>query len=219
MRLPRIDNIEDATNYLPRFMAQYNQRFARPPRIDLDAHRKVLHTEQELDLLLSFQDERAISKNLEVRLENSVYQLQAAERRRRLSGKRAVVHKHDDGRISILVAGELAPQEHEAPLRLGRGLAVYVRMRVFQTQTVEISSSSSEIHWPPAHPAASGDKEMKSRMRIGHGFDFGPVAMLAERRTTSHQGCMARKPSSGWCSSSNSRWLLVASSMTRRNVS
>jgi hypothetical protein len=90
MRLPRIDNIEDATNYLPRFMAQYNQRFARPPRIDLDAHRKVLHTEQELDLLLSFQDERAISKNLEVRLENSVYQLQAAERRRRLSGKRAV---------------------------------------------------------------------------------------------------------------------------------
>jgi transposase len=139
MRLQGIDNIEAANDYLPRFIEQYNQRFAKPPRIDLDAHREVLHSEQELDLLLSFQDERAISKNLEVRFENSVYQLQAGKRRRRLSGKRAVVHKHYDGRISILVADELiehkifAQGEAPTPLEDEKTLNARVDMAVNKT--------------------------------------------------------------------------------------
>ena len=66
-----------------------------------------MHDDVELDLMLSFQSERSVSKNLEVRFNNKVYQLDAAKRKRRLNNKKATVCEHYDGRISILIAGEL----------------------------------------------------------------------------------------------------------------
>jgi len=107
MRLHGISTLEAANAFLPQFLNRYNQRFAKLPVAAVDAHREVMHDDVELDLMLSFQSERLVSKNLEVRFNNKVYQLDAAKRKRRLNGNKATVCEHYDGRISILVAGEL----------------------------------------------------------------------------------------------------------------
>ena len=106
MRLRGIDSIDQANDYLAEFIEVHNQRFATCPLSSVDAHRPVQHSEEELDIMMSYQDRRQISKNLEVRYANKVYQIDAPNRRRRLSGKHAIVCAHYDGRVSILVNGE-----------------------------------------------------------------------------------------------------------------
>ena len=109
MRLEGIDNIEQANQFLPVFMARFNQRFGRPARVDVDAHREVQETKTELDLILSQHHQRVISKSLEIRFKNTVYQLQKPDHRHRWSGKKATMCEHYDGRVSIQVSGEVVP--------------------------------------------------------------------------------------------------------------
>jgi len=62
--------------YLPTFMAHHNARFAVAPRNPQDARRPVLHSPQELDLILSRHHHRTLSKNLTCQFQNREYQLQ-----------------------------------------------------------------------------------------------------------------------------------------------
>ena len=106
MRLNGISTLAAGNAFLHEFVERFNTRFAKPALIAVDAHRELMHTTTELDLMMSFQSQRKISKNLEVRYNNQVYQLIAVERRRRLTGAQATICEHYDGRISILVKGE-----------------------------------------------------------------------------------------------------------------
>ncbi len=54
-------------------IADFNQRFAVAPRSGADAHRPLRHRARELDLLLSEQEERTLSKNLTVPFRNVAY--------------------------------------------------------------------------------------------------------------------------------------------------
>jgi hypothetical protein len=51
LRLKGISDIATANAYLPEFMQIYNAKFAKPAKDDRDAHRPVLHSEQELELI------------------------------------------------------------------------------------------------------------------------------------------------------------------------
>ena len=75
LRLRGINDMESANAYLPEFMADFNQRFAVAPSSEEDAHRPLLHSPRELDLLLSEQEERTLSKNLTVQYRNIAYQI------------------------------------------------------------------------------------------------------------------------------------------------
>jgi transposase len=76
MRLQGIASMEEANAFLPRFMADFNRRFAVLPSSSLDAHRRVLPSPEALKRIFSLQYEREISKNLEIHYDNKVYQLQ-----------------------------------------------------------------------------------------------------------------------------------------------
>ena len=106
MRLKGISTPEEGNAFMPAFVQRFNKRFAKPALIAVDAHREVMHSSTELDLIMSFQSKRKITKNLEVRYHNQVYQVNAKERRRRLTGAIATVCEHYDGGLSILVNGE-----------------------------------------------------------------------------------------------------------------
>lgn len=106
MRLNGVSTIAAGNAFLREFIGRFNTRFAKSALIAVDAHRELMHAAIELDLMMSFQSQRKISKNLEVRYNNQVYQLDAAERRRRLAGTEATICEHYDGRVSILVSGE-----------------------------------------------------------------------------------------------------------------
>lgn len=49
LRLHHIDNIEEANIWLPDFIADFNQRFAKPANYPKDMHRPVLESKEELD--------------------------------------------------------------------------------------------------------------------------------------------------------------------------
>ena len=91
MRLNGISTLAAGNAFLHEFVERFNTRFAKPALIAVDAHRELMHTTTELDLMMSFQSQRKISKNLEVRYNNQVYQLIAVERRRRLTGAQATI--------------------------------------------------------------------------------------------------------------------------------
>ena len=106
MRLRGINTLEAGNAFMAEFITLYNNQFSKPARHTDDAHREVRQTASELDLIFSVQVERAISKNLEIRFDNSVYQLSQPKQRRRLSGKKATVCKAYDGTVSILIGNK-----------------------------------------------------------------------------------------------------------------
>lgn len=73
MRLRNINNIEDANAFLPEFIEKYNQRFACEPLEKEDAHRQLTMNNQELELALSVQETRILSKNLTFSYQGTTY--------------------------------------------------------------------------------------------------------------------------------------------------
>ena len=107
MRLEAINGIEQANEFMTGFISRYNQRFSKPARIAFDAHRPVSEDATTLDLILSRHHQRIISKALEVRFKNTVYQLEKPNLRHRWANKKTTVCEHFDGRVSIQMDGQL----------------------------------------------------------------------------------------------------------------
>lgn len=76
MRLRGISTIEVANAYLPEYIEQHNQRFAKEPACSVDAHRQGLPEDDVLHLIFSSQTTRKLSKNLELSYQNIIYQIQ-----------------------------------------------------------------------------------------------------------------------------------------------
>jgi len=75
MRLLGVSSREAGNAYLPKFMDDFNNRFADEPRSSVDAHRQ-LTVKDNLARMLTWQEPRTLSKNLTVQFQNVVYQIQ-----------------------------------------------------------------------------------------------------------------------------------------------
>jgi transposase len=74
MRLLGISDYEQANQFLPDFMCDYNRRFAVMPDSSLDFHRPLDET-LDLDFLFSIHDFRTITKTLLIHYAGKVYQI------------------------------------------------------------------------------------------------------------------------------------------------
>jgi transposase len=106
LREKGILTIEEANLFLPTFIKSYNKRFEKVPASPFNAHRTLEH-DQDLDQILCNKEVRKISKNLEVRYKNKIYQIQAPNRINRLRGAGVQVIERIDGTIQIDYKGEL----------------------------------------------------------------------------------------------------------------
>jgi transposase InsO family protein len=106
MRLQGINSIEQANAFLPQFIDDYNRRFAVTPLNPDDAHRAVLHSEEELKLILSRHHQRKLSKNLTISFRNTEYQLQGYGKGYRLRGATVTVCEDSNGQITLLHKGK-----------------------------------------------------------------------------------------------------------------
>lgn len=106
LRLENICTMADANDFLDGYLSDYNKRFAKPPRIDTDVHRKVLHNKQELELIFSLQFQRVVSKSLQVQYNKTVYQINAPKRRHQLAHKTIIVCEQFDGEVTLLWQGK-----------------------------------------------------------------------------------------------------------------
>jgi len=105
LREKGISTIEEANLFLPAYLETYNKRFGKIPASPFNAHRELDHN-QDLDQILCSKEARKISKNLEIRYKNEIYQIQAPNRVNRLRGSGVQVVEKMNGEIFIEYKGE-----------------------------------------------------------------------------------------------------------------
>jgi len=106
LRLRCISDLDAANAFLPAFMADYNQRFAKSPQSPSDAHRCVLHSHADLGLIFSIHHIRKLSKNLTCQFHNREYQITGKGKGYRLRGTLVTLCEAFDGSLTILCNGQ-----------------------------------------------------------------------------------------------------------------
>ena len=101
LRLQGISDMQQANAFLPQFQEDFNRRFAVTPRSTNDAHRPLLSTDN-LDLTLTRQETRTLSKNLTLQFQKIIYQIQSERPDYALRNARVTVCETAQGEISIL---------------------------------------------------------------------------------------------------------------------
>ena len=74
MRLLKINNIEEANRFLPKFIKEYNEKFGKLPQDLRDAHRPM-REEDKLERIFARRSIRKLSKNLSFQYEGVFYQI------------------------------------------------------------------------------------------------------------------------------------------------
>ena len=100
MRLRNISTMAAGNEYAPAFIADFNQRFAKPPRNDFDVHRLV-RDDEDLGLIFTVRDKRTVSSRLTLQVNHSLYMLTDSEQARAQSGRDIDVFEYPDGRIEV----------------------------------------------------------------------------------------------------------------------
>jgi len=148
LRLRGVHDIEAANAWLPEFMADYNARFAVAAHSPNDAHRTLVHSAEELALILCLHHTRILSKNLTFQFKNREYQLQGQNQGYRLRGAGVTVCESFDSPVTVLYQGRVLPYrllaEGEAPIALDDEKSI--------DQTIEQAKTRQAIR-PPRKPA------------------------------------------------------------------
>lgn len=105
LRLRNIASWEDGNAYLPDFIDDFNRRFAIQPRSDHDAHRPLsLH--DQLSQILTWQEQRSLSKNLTLQFNKLVYQIQTQRPTYALRHAAVTVCLDAQAHVTILYKGK-----------------------------------------------------------------------------------------------------------------
>ncbi|WP_404822496.1 ISNCY family transposase [Noviherbaspirillum aerium] len=108
LRLQGISTMAAANAYAPCFIADYNRRFAKPPRNDFDAHRQV-REDEDLDLIFTVREPRKVSHVLTLQYDKAIYLLADTAHTRGLIGRYIEVYDYPDGRLEIRADGNVLP--------------------------------------------------------------------------------------------------------------
>lgn len=153
LRLRNLSTIEAGNQYLPEFCEDFNRRFAVPARSMHDAHRPLLKTEN-LDLILTRQATRLLSKNLTVQFNKVIYQIQSNRPDYALRNAQVTLCENAKGVITILYKNK--------PL----AFTTYKKLS-HQAEVVDIKNINQVMQTPkpPAkdHPWRSYGKHLNNR--------------------------------------------------------
>ncbi|MGL6410459.1 ISNCY family transposase [Aeromonas veronii] len=100
LRLAGISSIDDANAWLPSFIADYNKRFGKAPRHELDVHR-ALGSHDDLEHTLIWKEPRQVSKRLTTQYDKVQYLLIDTPSQRRLIGREIMVYHYCDDRVEL----------------------------------------------------------------------------------------------------------------------
>ncbi|WP_198089192.1 ISNCY family transposase [Variovorax sp. E3] len=104
LRLRGINTRDAANAFAPRFMADFNARFAKPARRDFDAHRPV-RADEDLDLIFTWRLQRKVSLSLTLQHDRVIYLLKDTPANRKLIHRYIDVYEYPDGRIELRADG------------------------------------------------------------------------------------------------------------------
>ena len=104
LRLRGISSQKAANAYAPRFVADFNRRFGKPPKSDFDAHRPV-RADEDLDLIFTWRVTRKVSSSLTLQHDRVRYLLPDFPETRKLIHLYIDVFEYPDGRIELRADG------------------------------------------------------------------------------------------------------------------
>jgi transposase len=105
LRLRSLSSQETGNAYLPEFIADFNRRFAVPPRSAHDAHRP-LTPQDDLARIFTWQETRLLSKNLTTQFRKVVYQVHTPRPTYTMRHAAVTVCLDAHGKISLLYKGQ-----------------------------------------------------------------------------------------------------------------
>ncbi|QQX88550.1 ISNCY family transposase (plasmid) [Cupriavidus necator] len=108
LRLRGISAMAAANAFAPRFMVDFNARFAKVPRSDFDAHRP-LRGDEDLARIFSWREWRKVSQSLTLQYDKVMYLLEDRPEHRRLIHRYIEVAEYPDGRIELWADGAALP--------------------------------------------------------------------------------------------------------------
>jgi transposase len=163
LRLHGLSTVEAANRFLPTFIADFNRRFARPPR---DLRAVWRHPPRELAELISCRYARVVARDNTVQLGLRSVSIPPGPAGRSYAGCRVDVHECLDGRIHVRYAGRrLAVQPAPAlfELRPRRGPSDSRRPQRFPRAPERDARPT-----PPAPPRLSPEARRAARTGPNH---------------------------------------------------
>ncbi len=173
LRLQGISSIDAANAFMPRFIEDYNARFAKEARDRHDAHR-ALRADEDLKLIFCWRELRKVTSALTLRYERKLYLLADTIANRHLIDKYIEIFQYPDGQIEIRVAGvslpyslydKLGDVDHGAIVenkRLGHVLQVAQQVQSQRdSRVVNVPSTAhrSDGHIVPRHKLAGSKRQ------------------------------------------------------------
>jgi hypothetical protein len=107
LRLAGVSTMADGNAFAPKFMEDFNRRFARIPHNPHDAHRPV--GDQDLDQIFSWHEERTMSRNLVVHFKRVSYLIEPTPETLGFGRRKVIVHEWENGRVEIHCGGLKLP--------------------------------------------------------------------------------------------------------------
>ena len=105
MRLEGICSIEQANAWLPCFIEQFNQKFAKMAFNPKNLHRPITETAEELDDIFTWREPRRVTNSLTITYDKCVYLLENTEENQRLIGKYLEFLEYPDGTVALMHDG------------------------------------------------------------------------------------------------------------------
>jgi len=163
LRLRGISDLENGNAFLAEFREDFNRRFAVQPRSNHNAHRPLLKTDH-LDLILTHQETRTLSKNLTVQFKQVIYQIQSKRPGYALRNAKVTVCENAKGEVTILYNHQPLSYTlyHKSPR---------------QSEIVDTKTLDRQIH-PPNPPAP--DHPWR---RYGHHINGKPIEEVSTHGT------------------------------------
>jgi transposase/uncharacterized protein YifE (UPF0438 family) len=133
LRLNEISSIDAANAFAPEYMVDLNRRFAVQARSSHDAHRPLLFSEDELNIIFSHKETRVLSKNLTIQYNRVIYQIQTTRPTYALRHAKVTVCENAQGAISILYKGRpldytiFHKQQRQAEVVMSKEIDTYLK--------------------------------------------------------------------------------------------
>ncbi len=110
LRLRGISNKEAANAFIQRFIADFNARFAKPPKSNFNAHRP-LREDENLDTIFTWREPRRVTRSLTVQYDRVIYLLDDTAQTRKLINQYIKIYEYPDGRIELRANGTSLPYQ------------------------------------------------------------------------------------------------------------
>lgn len=109
LRLAGVSTMDAANEWLATHQYQdcFNRKFAVPAHLPDDAHRPVLHTTEELELVFAHQERRVLSNSASCQYKKTIYQVKKPSLRHR--GSPVIICEEANGTITMLYQSKALP--------------------------------------------------------------------------------------------------------------